>query len=248
VSPDTTYAERVARLYDWEHDPYQDDIEVFVALARRFGGPVLELACGTGRLLAPLAQAGLECTGVDIAPAMLARAHQRLTRLALSASLVEQDMTRLQLEGQRFRTILVVLDSFGLLVDQADQVATLRAAKQHATHDGRFILDVSNGNLRGGSEPVEEVLHQLSSGPITKWVVRRTHPAEQLDELICLYDETDDQGVVRRTMVDLELRWFTRFELELLLDKVGWEVEEVYGGYGLEPFGPTSERLIVIAR
>jgi SAM-dependent methyltransferase len=246
VRPETTYAERVARLYDWEHDPYRDDEDLFVALARRFGGPVLELACGTGRLLAPLAAAGLDCTGVDVAPAMLARARQRLDRLGLTARLVEQDMTRLRLEG-RFRTILLVLDSFGLLVDQADQVATLKAAKAHATHDGRFVLDVSNGNLRGGAEPAEELLHHLTAESITKWVVRRPHPAEQLDELLCLYDELDE-GVVRRTIVEFKLRWFSRFELELLLEKAGWEVDELYGGYGLEPYGPTSDRLIFVCR
>jgi SAM-dependent methyltransferase len=246
VSTDSSYAERVARLYDWEHDPYRDDEELFVALARRFGGPVLELACGTGRLLAPLAAAGLDCTGVDVAPAMLARARQRLSRLGLQAQLSEQDMARLRLEG-RFRTILLVLDSFGLLVDQADQLATLQAARRHVTHDGRFILDVSNGNLRGGSEPAEELLHHLTAESITKWVVRRTHPAEQLDEVLCFYDELDD-GVVRRTMVEFRLRWFTRFELQLLLEKAGWEVDELYGGYGLEPYGPTSDRLICVCR
>jgi SAM-dependent methyltransferase len=240
------YDDQVARLYDWEHDPYQDDIEVFIALARRFGGPVLELACGTGRLLAPLAQAGLECTGVDTEPAMLARARQRLARLGLTARLVEQDMARLQLE-QKFRTILLVLDSFGLLVDQADQLAAVRAARQHATHDARLILDLSNGNLRGGGEPVEELLHHLTAGSITKWVVRRANPAEQLDQLLCFYDELED-GLVKRTVVQFRLRWFTRFELELLLDKAGWQVEELYGDYGLEPYGPTSERLIVVAR
>jgi SAM-dependent methyltransferase len=239
--------ERLARLYDWEHDPYRDDEELFVALARRFGGPVLELACGSGRLLAPLAQAGLECSGVDIAPAMLARARQRLDRLGLTARLVEQDMTRLTLD-QRFRTILLVLDSFGLLVDRADQLGALRAARRHVTHDGRFVLDVSNGNLRGGSEPVEELVHQLTDQSITKWVVRRPHPAEQVDELTCFYDEVQADGLVRRTQLDLRLRWFTRFELELLLDKAGWHIEEVYGSYDLEPFGPNSDRLIVIAR
>jgi SAM-dependent methyltransferase len=245
-------AEDFARLYDWEHDPFREDVDLFVALARRFGGPVLELACGTGRLLAPLAAAGLDCTGVDNASAMLARARHRLARLGLSATLVEQDMAHLSLEG-RFRTILLVLDSFGLLVDRADQLATLRAAKQHATHDGRLVLDVSNGNLRGGPEPPEEFLHHLTAPdsetgrPITKWVVRRSHPDEQLDELICFYDELDE-GVVRRTLVELRLRWFTRFELELLLERAGWQLAELYGGYGLESYGPTSERLIVVAR
>jgi SAM-dependent methyltransferase len=252
VSTASEHADHLARLYDWEHDPYREDEELFVALARRFGGPVLELACGTGRLLAPLAAAGLDCTGVDIAPAMLARARHRLARLGLAARLVEQDITRLRVDGH-FRTILLVLDSFGLLVDRADQVSCLRAAREHATHDARLVLDVSNGNLRGGSEPAEELLHHLTAPdpdtrrPITKWVVRRPHVAEQLDELVCFYDELD-QDVVRRTMVELRLRWFTRFELELLLEKGGWHVDEVYGGYGLEPFGPNSDRLILVAR
>src|ERR687885_553256 len=105
----------VARLYDWEHDSYLDDVELFVALARRFGGPVLELACGTGRLLAPLAAAGLDCVGVDHAPAMLARARGRLEAQGLHARLSEQSIERLQLDGA-YRTLLLVLDSFGLLV------------------------------------------------------------------------------------------------------------------------------------
>ena len=70
-----------ARLYDWEHDRYLLDVDVHLGFARRFGGPVLELACGTGRLLGPLAQAGFAVTGVDSSPAMLERARQRLERL-----------------------------------------------------------------------------------------------------------------------------------------------------------------------
>src|SRR5438093_8785643 len=85
------------RLYDWEHDPYVADVAVQVALARRFGGPVLELACGSGRLLAPLANAGLHITGIDSSPEMLARARERLSRLGLNAELYEQPMQSLQL-------------------------------------------------------------------------------------------------------------------------------------------------------
>ena len=243
----------VARLYDWEHDPYQDDVELFVALARRFGGPVLELACGTGRLLAPLAAAGLTCTGVDRSAAMLARARQRLERRGLTATLVEQSIERLALASS-YRTLLLGLDSFGLLVDRDDQLAALRAAREHATHDARLLLDVSNGQLRGGAEPAEELLHQLTAPDpdtgrlITKWVVRRPRPAEQFDELTCFYDELDEERRVRRTILPLRLRWFTRFELELLLAHAGWTVDEVYGGYDLTPFEATSERLIVVAR
>jgi SAM-dependent methyltransferase len=242
-----------ARLYDWEHDRYLLDVDVHLGFARRFGGPVLELACGTGRLLGPLALAGFAVTGVDSSKAMLERARQRLDRLGTQATLVEQRLERLELE-ERFRTIVLGLDSFGLLVGREDQLRALRAAKAHATHDGRLILDVANGNLRGGNEMPEELLHDLTlpdpdtGRPITKFILRRPRPAEQIDELMFFYDEQDERGYLRRSTVELRLRWFTRFELELLLQTAGWQIEELYGNYDLEPYGPQSDRLLIVAR
>jgi SAM-dependent methyltransferase len=245
--------DRFARLYDWEHDRYLVDLDVHVGFARRFGGPVLELACGTGRLLAPLAAAGFDVTGVDSSAPMLERARARLGALGLQATLVDQRLERLDL-GAEFRTIILGLDSFGLLLKREPQLAALRAAHAHATHDGRLVLDVSNGNLRGANEPAEEMIHDLTMAdpetglPITKFVLRRPRPSEQLDELMFFYDEQDERGYLRRSMVELKLRWFTRNELELLLQTAGWQVEEVYGDYDLAEFGPNSERLIVVSR
>jgi SAM-dependent methyltransferase len=246
--------DRFARLYDWEHDRYVADVDVHIGFARRFGGPVLELACGTGRLLGPLVQAGFACTGVDSSPAMLDRARERLEGFSGDQpTLVEQRLEALDL-GRQFRTIVLGLDSFGLLINRADQVRALQAAKTHATHDGRLILDVANGNLRGSVEPTEELLHDMtlpdpeSGRPITKFVLRRPRPADQLDELTFFYDEQDERGYLRRSMVELRLRWFTRFELELLLQSAGWQVDELYGNYDLEAYGPTSDRLLIVAR
>jgi SAM-dependent methyltransferase len=252
TTPTQNPFDRIARLYDWEHDPFRDDVDVMVGFARRFGGPVLELACGTGRLLAPLAQAGLDVTGVDSSPAMLERARARLHQLGLAGELHEQRVEALQLDGI-FRSIIFGLDSFGLLLKRAEQLRALQTAKQHATHDGRFILDVSNGNLRGANEPPEELLHDLTAPdpetgrPITKFALRRARPSEQLDELLLFYDEQDERGYLRRTSIELRLRWFTRNELELLLEAAGWRVEEVYGDYDLGSFGPNSPRLLIVA-
>jgi SAM-dependent methyltransferase len=242
-----------ARLYDWEHDSYLADVDVHLGLARRFGGPVLELACGSGRLLGPLAQAGFEVTGVDSSSAMLDRARARLARVGLRATLVQQRLEDLQLDGL-FRTIIVGLDSFGLLISRTAQLHALRAARTHATHDARLVLDLANGNLRGGPSEREELLHDLTEPdpetgrPITKFVLRRPRPDRQLDELVFFYDEQDERGYLRRTSVTLRLRWFTRFELELLLERGGWQVDELYGSYDLDPFGPESDRLIAISR
>jgi SAM-dependent methyltransferase len=245
--------DRFARLYDWEHDQYLVDVDVHLGFSRRFGGPVLELACGTGRLVAPLAQAGFEVMGVDSSEPMLERARARLAGLGVEAELVQQSLQALDL-GRTFPTIILGLDSFGLLLGREDQLKALRAAHAHATHDGRLILDVANGNLRGAGEPNEELVHDLTlpnpeTGlPITKFVLRRPRPSEQVDELMFFYDEQDARGYLRRSMVELKLRWFTRFELELLLQTAGWHVEEVYGNYDLAEFGPDSDRLIVVSR
>jgi SAM-dependent methyltransferase len=244
--------DRFARLYDWEHDQYLVDVDVHVSFARRFGGPVLELACGTGRLLAPLAGAGFDVTGVDSSATMLERAQRRLDDRHLEATLVQQRLESLNVESH-FRTVILGLDSFGLLIRRDDQLAALRAARAHASHDGRLILDVANGNLRGSGEPVEELIHDLTmpdpetGRPITKFVLRRPRPSEQVDELMFFYDEQDERGFLRRSTVELKLRWFTRFELELLLQTAGWTVDEVYGNYALDDFGPDSDRLIVVA-
>ncbi|MBV9325187.1 MAG: class I SAM-dependent methyltransferase [Chloroflexi bacterium] len=244
--------DRFARFYDWEHDQYLVDVDLHVGFARRFGGPVLELACGSGRLLAPLARAGFAVTGVDSSGPMLERARTRLAAEGLQATLIQQRLESLHVDGV-FRSILIGLDSFALLIRREDQLAALRAARAHASHDGRLVLDLANGNLRGASEPPEELLHDLTmpdpetGRPITKFALRRPRPSEQSDELMFFYDEQDERGYLRRSMVELKLRWFTRFELELLLQAAGWRADEVYGNYDLEEFGPNSDRLIVVA-
>lgn len=253
VTPDNPF-DRLARLYDWEHDPFGDDIAAYVAFAGRFGGPVLELACGTGRLLQPLAAAGFACTGIDRSPAMLARARARLGASGCRAELLEGSVEAPPLAGRQFRTILFPLDGLALLRERTAQLAALTAARKLVSHDGRLVLDVSNGNLRGGNEPVEDLLHHLTQPdpehgrPITKWVVRRPDPATQVDELTFFYDELDPEGRVRRTVEHLRLRWFTRPEIELLLERAGWQPDELYGGYDLEPYGPASDRILVAAR
>jgi hypothetical protein len=121
------------------------------------------------------------------------------------------------------------------------------------THDGRLVLDLSNGNLRGANEPVEELVHHLTledpqtGRPITKWVVRQPSAGEQRDDLLMLYDEIDEERCVRRTTVHTRLHWYTRNELELMLERTGWRVADLYGDYDLSPYGDSSTRLLVVA-
>lgn len=254
--PGTNPFDLLARFYDWEHADFLEDVPLYLGLARRTGGPILEAGCGSGRLVMPLARAGYDVVGLDSSTAMLDLARARLHReptLAQRVRLVEGDVRTVQL-GEQFRLVIVALDSFGLLTEQGDQLQALQTLGRHLRSDGLLVLDVANGNLRGGEAEEETLLHRHGLAPdrqarqLMKWVVRRTDHAAQIDRLLQIYDELDDDGRVRRTCVEVELRYFTRFELQLLLERAGYKVEALYGDYDLAPYGPNSQRLIAVAR
>src|SRR5262245_45699042 len=76
-NPVDAYAD-IPELYDLEHDPFVDDVECYLNFIEAVGDPVLELGCGTGRLLTAIAQAGFRVTGVDRSQAMLDRARVKI--------------------------------------------------------------------------------------------------------------------------------------------------------------------------
>jgi SAM-dependent methyltransferase len=227
---------------------------MYLGFAKRLGGPILEAACGSGRLLLPLARAGYEVVGLDSSDAMLVLARAKLTlepEVANRVQLVCGDMRTAKL-GQRFNLAIVALDSFGLMTTQRDQLRALVTLRRHLSPKGALVLDLANGNLRGGEPEEETRLHQSRRDAergveIVEWVFRRADHARQVDRLLHLYDETVADGTVRRTSVELELRYFTRFELELLLERSGYVLEALFGDYDLAPYGPHSERLIALA-
>jgi len=243
----------LARYYDWEHAGFDDDVAMYLGFAKRAGGPALELACGTGRLLAPLAADGVSVVGLDSSAEMLAIARGALEgeRLLGAVELHQADMRDFALPG-RFRLAFIALDSFALLRRPADQHAALTRIHHHLTLGGLLLLDVANGNIRGGEAPDELLLQHtgvdpLSGRPLSKWTARATDLAAQVDHFTYFYDELREDGTVARRTARLALRYFGRFELELLLGRAGFAVEALYGSYDLAPFASDSERLIVVA-
>lgn len=245
-------ADRIlAQLYDWEHDDFREDVALYKAFALRTGGPVLELACGSGRVLEALAEDGLAVAGLDRSGAMLARARARLARFGQRVTLVEGDINRDVPPGD-FSLILAPLDGFGLAAQTDMQITLLRRAASALSRGGLLVLDlVSPGFLEG--QPQEVPILQRSGycaeidAHVAKWVVRRVSAASESIELVCFYDVTSPGHELRRYEHVVRFRFFSRYEIELLLSAGGLTLTAVYGGYELEPFSDTSERLIVIA-
>ncbi len=239
----------LARLYDWEHDELMADAELYVELARRTGGPVLELACGTGRVLAPLAAAGFDVVGVDRSEAMLERARARLRG---QVCLMQGDMVR-RLPERSFSLVILALDAFGFLTEIDQQLALLRAVRRSLPDDGLLALDLVHVAPLFDQVQGLPVLQRSGEDPetgalVVKWMVRTLHPASQRLELLSLYDLSWANGELRRLTERVELRYYSRFEIDHLLRLTGLTVEAVYGDYDLAAFDDESPRLIVLAR
>jgi SAM-dependent methyltransferase len=244
-----------ARFYDLDYAGVDDDLFMIRQFAARCGSPILELACGTGRVLLPLAREGYEVVGVDISPAMLAAAREKVAREGLEerVALVEQDMRSLDLD-RRFALAFVALNSFCHLTDLDDQLAVLGGVRRHLAPGGLLILDLFNPDLARllameGQIVLDKVMAEPQSGRrIMKLSSQRADLAEQIIHVTLLVDKVDDGGAVQRTSVAFDMRYLFRFELELLLRHAGFELEAVYGSYDLDEFQAESERLIAVAR
>lgn len=245
----------LARFYDLDYRAFQEDVALYLGFAQRTGGPLLELGCGTGRLLLPLAQAGYQITGVDLSAEMLAIARQKVEAAGLNdrITLVQADMRKVDLP-QRFRLAFIAINSFMHLTTLEDQLTALRTCHRLLAPGGLLIIDVDNPSPQqlleadGRLELQGRWFDPNSGATVLKSVSRLADPASQLQHILFIYDEVFPDGQVRRTLAPFQARYLHRYEGELLLDKAGFTPEQVYGSYDLDPYENDSERMIFVAR
>jgi SAM-dependent methyltransferase len=246
--------DRFARLYDDDYGDFTADLDLYLPLAQRTGGPVLEAMCGTGRVLLPLARAGLNTVGLDLSPAMVALARAKLEAGGLSGNnrVEVGDIRSIDLP-ERFALAVVPMNSFMHLPTSEDHQAALRSLRAHLRLGGLLVLDLFNPDPRelveDQSLPVHAKSFTSSAGDaVQKWVLRRTDYAGQMHYVEFMYDEIGADRVVRRDILPFTMRWFYRFELEYLLAQTGFAVEALFGSYDLDDYSSDSDRLIVVAR
>jgi len=251
----------VAEFYDYV-TPYsaRQDVAFFVQMAKESGGPVLELGCGTGRVLIPTARAGIEIVGLDLSSAMLAVCREKLSREAAEVrarvSLVEGDMRHFDL-GREFRLVTIPFRPFQHLTTVEDQLSCLASIRRHLVPGGKLILDLFNPKLSflvddrllAESEPEPEF-----TLPDGRRVERRhRHAARDLfnQVLDCelIYYVTYPDGRKERLVHRFPMRYLFRFEVEHLLVRSGFSLEAVYADYDRSPYGSKYPgELICVAR
>lgn len=244
-----------ARFYDLDTEGIDADLAFWLQLARRTGGPVLEIGCGTGRVLIPLARAGFSVVGVDVSAAMLAIAREKVrqARIADRVELIQTDALTLDL-GRRFALALIALNSFGHFAEPGEPERLLDRLRQHLEPGGLLALDLTNPTPGAFGETNGVVIHDYTrAGPVPGWQTVKLrsqwqHFVAQRIEVSCFYDEISPTGEIRRTVAPFVLRYFYPNELRLLLERAGLIVEATYGSYDLDPLSDESERLLVVAR
>lgn len=251
----------IAELYDYVV-PYRErqDVAFFVEAARESGGPVLEVGCGTGRVLIPTARAGLEITGLDLSPNMLEVCRGRLKAepedVRARVRLVEGDMRKFEL-SQTFQLVTLPFRPFQHLTTVEDQLACLGCLRRHLVQDGRLILDVFNPSLKAlaktnfGEEVSEEPEFSMPDG---RKVTRRhsivsRDEANQTNYVELIHYVTHPDGRQERLVQAFPMRYFFRFEAEHLLARAGFEVEQLYADYDKSPYGSKQPgELIFVAK
>jgi len=244
-------AERLAALYDLDgpQGPAAA-IDWFRAIARRTGGPVLELGCGTGRVAIPLAQDGHEVVGLDRSPAMLARAERHARREGVSLRLVEGDMRSFSF-SEAFPLIAIPANTF-LMLAPSDRWACLARVREHLAPTGLLAVDCFQPDPElivghDGTVREEWTRHDPETGrDVTKFSSSRAN-VDQVD-LRWWFEELDEDGHLTRWQRATTLHYMYRREAELMFSAAGFELDALHGDYDGSPAGSTSPKLLVVAR
>ncbi|HET9085847.1 MAG TPA: class I SAM-dependent methyltransferase [Candidatus Limnocylindrales bacterium] len=257
--PDPATAHALARLYDLDLAEDPGDLDLYLALADRAEGPILELAAGTGRLAVPLAAAGHEVTAVDIDEAMLGRARDRATAAGLAAEAIDfihSDLLELPapLAGSaRFGLAFIALNSIMLLATRDRQRAALRTLSGQLRRGGIAAVDAWLPDADDLGRFDGRVFHEwIREDPVTGTLVTKTgsavHDASSGSlVLTAVFDEARQGEAPRRWIRQDRLRLISADELAAFAEDAGLRVEMVAGGYDLTPLGYGAERAVLIA-
>lgn len=241
--------EPLADLYDIEYD-HDYDLPLWLDLADREPGPVVEWGAGTGRIANALARAGHDVTAVELSEAMADRGRKKGEARWITGDMRDAEPDR------EFGLAICAFNSFLCLTDPDSALAFLANAARHLQPDGLLGIEVSAFRPEelaappGGPAVQHDLTRELpDGGALQRFSVSSYDPADQLLSMRLFYELYDPAGVMyERRSGELEIRPTTRDELTLMLRLAGYTVEAVYGGFDGDPFDAGSDHLIVLAR
>jgi SAM-dependent methyltransferase len=237
-------------------DPRNYDIEqrtnkgiaFYSALAQETGGPVLEIACGTGRVSIPIARLGLDVTGLDIVPGMLD--HARAKSAGLPTRWIEGDARAFDL-GEQFRLIFLTGNAFQAFLTRADQEALLDRVRAHLHDEGLFAFETRNPRWADLETRVEEEYWETYTDVDGRAVrMSGTQEYEHVAQILhwTTYRRWREGDQEQTKVTRIAVRYTFPQELEALLHYNGFTIARQYGDWQRGPLTPASISIIVVCR
>lgn len=245
----------IARFYDAETGGKTDDLRLYQRLAAQYPGDVLDVGCGTGRVLIHLAQAGCRAHGIDSDAAMLERLARKLRglpHLQDHISYAHADALRYDC-AREFGLILLSYNALMHFHEQESQIALLRRLRGWLADEGRLVIDLPNAGDAFAAQDTDALtlertfLEPESGHQVMLQSVSCLDRVTQILHVDWIYDEMDGEGRVRRIVAPHRLRYFFLPELTLLLKLCGFAVDGVYGDADGARFEDGCERMIALA-
>jgi len=228
-------------------------LDFYVALARSADGPVLDIACGTGRILLPCLQAGVDIEGMDLFEPMLKTLRAKAAELNLSPRLHQADMSDFSLP-RRYALIMIPFNAFIHNMTQEAQISCLERCREHLLPGGKLVFDTFFPSLEIVGAPQDtrvlegEFPHPETGLPMRMYDTRRFDRVAQtqhsLNELELLAADGRIQTVIRS---QVSSRFIYKQEMALLLRVAGFARWEIHGDFDGRPLTREGDAMIVTA-
>jgi SAM-dependent methyltransferase len=240
-------------LYDLLLKDIPYGLNFYVGLAREAKGPVLDIACGTGRILLPCLEAGVDIEGLDLFEPMLKKLRANAAAKGLSPRLHQADMSDFSLP-RRFALVMIPFNAFIHNMTQESQIRCLQLCREHLLPDGMLAFDTffptleyvstpSNTRVLEGEMPHPETGLSMRMYD-TRTIDRVAQTQHSLNELELLAADGSIATVHRSHCIG---RYFYKHEMELLVRIAGFAHWEIYGDFDRRPLTSENDAMIVMA-
>jgi len=220
---------------------------------------ILEIGCGTGRILIPLAKDGHEISGLDLSNQMLEKCKEKLSYETIDiqnrVKLFQGSMTDFQL-NTNFDLITAPFHCYQHLISEKEQLDCFKSINSHLTEGGLFVFDLSAKSIKSiNNQELPKEKMDFSNidigGGIKLSRTKRTvafYDKEQYWDIELIFDISFQDGNTERMVYSFPYKYFSLFEIKELLDHTGFEIENIYGNYDLTPFNDNSSEMIIVSR
>jgi SAM-dependent methyltransferase len=227
-----------------------DDRFFYLDMVKKYGQPVLDVGCGTGRILLDFIGQGIDIDGVDNSPDMLALLHQKAKKLNLHPTVYQQEMTNLSLP-RKYQTILVPSSSFQLLLDESLPPLAMEGFFEHLLPSGVLVMPFMTLWKQGDpleSEFVREVVRPEDGATIRRWQYSRFDPETELEDSIDRYEIIRDGKVIasEEHKHSPATRSYTQEQAMTLYQKAGFKDIQVFSEFTFDPVKLTDTVFSII--